>query len=296
MKCKKYILCCILTAFAVLFAACGSNTADTPSEPRGTGNTQSDTYVSSDDSSFESASSSDLSDSSTPAESENTGTAASALNSSSKAVAAVSSAAAHTHSWNRKTVAATCTQQGYTLKTCSCGKTEKESYVKALGHSWSAWTTVKAATQAENGRQERSCTRCKTVEAKTLNKLSAPVGDMQKAVLRLVNEERAKAGLPALSYYNAAQSAADTRVQEIITSFSHTRPNGTACFAALDALGIKYSTAGENIAAGQTTPEQVIQSWMASDGHRENILSPDYNAIAIGYKDNHWVQLFLAVK
>lgn len=234
------------------------------------------------------------SDASPISASENTSIASSApFAAGSSKTSTAASSVAHIHNWNRKTVAATCTEQGYTLKSCACGKSEKENYVKALGHSWSAWATVKAATSTETGRQERTCSRCKITESQTLNKLPATAVDWQQEVFALVNAERAKQNLAPLTYYSAAQSAADIRVQEIIAEFSHTRPNGSSCFTVLKELEIQYWAAGENIAYGQRSPEQVMQSWMNSEGHRANILNSGFNAIVVGYKDNHWVQLFL---
>lgn len=48
-------------------------------------------------------------------------------------------------------------------------------------------------------------------------------------------------------------------------------------------VGIVYQLAGENIALGQTTPEQVVEAWMNSEGHRENILNQSYTHIGVGY-------------
>ena len=73
-------------------------------------------------------------------------------------------------------------------------------------------------------------------------------------VVSLVNAERAKQGLPALTVSTAVQQAAQTRAGELQTSFSHTRPSGASCFTALTEAGVSYTRAGENIAYGQSTP------------------------------------------
>lgn len=115
-----------------------------------------------------------------------------------------------------------------------------------------------------------------------------------KQVVRLVNQERAKVGLPALTLDTTASKAAQVRAKEIRTSFSHTRPNGSSCFTALKEAGVSYRTAGENIAAGQQTPEEVVAAWMNSEGHRKNILSSRYTAIGVGYlKGGYWTQFFI---
>lgn len=112
-------------------------------------------------------------------------------------------------------------------------------------------------------------------------------------VIELVNEERAKEGLSALQSDEKAAAAAQVRAEEILVSFSHTRPDGRSCFTALDEAGASYRTAGENIALGQRTPEEVVNAWMDSEGHRKNILSSSFKAIGVGYSENGWVQLFI---
>lgn len=115
-------------------------------------------------------------------------------------------------------------------------------------------------------------------------------------VLQLVNQERAKAGLSSLTSEAAITAAANVRAQESRQSFSHTRPNGTSFSTALREHGVSYRTSGENIAYGQRKPQEVVNAWMNSPGHRANILNPSFNKIGIGvYQYNgtiYWSQLF----
>ena len=115
-------------------------------------------------------------------------------------------------------------------------------------------------------------------------------------VLQLVNQERAKAGLSAYTTNSSLTSAANLRAKEIAQSFSHTRPNGTSFSTALQQYNISYRTAGENIAYGQKTPQEVVTGWMNSTGHRANILNSNFNKIGIGvYQSNgtyYWTQEF----
>lgn len=118
-----------------------------------------------------------------------------------------------------------------------------------------------------------------------------------RQIIRLVNKERAKEGLSALTENSKINAAAQVRAREIVTSFSHTRPNGSSFATALKEQGVSYRRAGENIAWGQRTPEEVVTAWMNSPGHRANILNPSFKAIGIGYyKDasdvKYWTQLF----
>lgn len=116
-------------------------------------------------------------------------------------------------------------------------------------------------------------------------------------VVKLVNEERAKAGLAPLTVDNTVTNAAQKRAHEIETSFSHTRPNGSDFSTALKEAGVNYRSAGENIAYGQDSAARVMQDWMNSAGHRANILNGSFTKIGVGhYKSasgvDYWTQLF----
>lgn len=116
-------------------------------------------------------------------------------------------------------------------------------------------------------------------------------------VIKLVNEERAKAGLPALKMDADITAAANVRAKEIVQKFSHTRPNGSSFGTVLKEQGVSFRGSGENIAWGQKSPEQVMNGWMNSEGHRANILNKNYKNIGVGYYQNekgvnYWVQLF----
>lgn len=116
-------------------------------------------------------------------------------------------------------------------------------------------------------------------------------------VVALVNTERAKAGLNALTLDTEIASAALVRAKETEISFSHTRPDGRGFSSVLTDNGIKFNGAGENIAWGQRSPEEVMNAWMNSEGHRANILNPKFTKIGVGYYQNaagrnYWTQLF----
>ncbi len=115
-------------------------------------------------------------------------------------------------------------------------------------------------------------------------------------VISLVNQERQKMGLSALKADTSLSKVALVRAKETVKSFSHTRPNGQSCFTVLDEYGIKYSGAGENIAYGQSSPEEVVNAWMNSEGHRANILNANFTKIGVGCHKNgstlYWAQMF----
>ncbi|MGL5512477.1 MAG: CAP domain-containing protein, partial [Sporomusa sp.] len=119
-------------------------------------------------------------------------------------------------------------------------------------------------------------------------------------VLKIVNQERLKAGKQALSLTSKMQRATDTRVTELLSDFSHTRPDGSNFYTVLNENSITYMSAGENIAAGQYTADSAMESWMDSQGHKENIFSENYQHIGVGHifsadtnYGTYWAQLFI---
>lgn len=201
---------------------------------------------------------------------------------------------------------ATCTEP----KTCKhCGATEGE----ALGH-----TCVEATCERPS-----YCIRCEKtfgsalphtfVESQEGNlfKMTCAVCGLQYVEFRYtqdllnqyineayaaLNADRVANNLPPLAVNATLQRVATKRAQEVSVLFSHTRPDGSSCFTAFDEFGASYGFAGENIASGYMSAEDVELAWMNSPGHRENILRPEFRQVGIGiYSDGnvlHWVQNF----
>lgn len=128
-----------------------------------------------------------------------------------------------------------------------------------------------------------------------------PVEATQQAqeVLKIVNQERSKVGLKALTLSAELTDVATVKAQDMADNgyFDHTSPNYGSPFEMMRHFGIQYRSAGENIAAGQKTAQEVMNSWMNSSGHRANILNSDYEQIGIGYVTGgqygtYWVQMF----
>ena len=116
-------------------------------------------------------------------------------------------------------------------------------------------------------------------------------------ILQLVNIERAKVGLHALTLDEKLSGAAQVRAGEIRTSFSHTRPDGRSFSSVLTDRGIRYMSAGENIAWGQRSAQEVMDGWMNSEGHRANILNAGFTKLGVGHTTDaagrqYWSQLF----
>ena len=121
-------------------------------------------------------------------------------------------------------------------------------------------------------------------------------------VLGLVNAERAKVGAAPLVLDEALCNAANMRAIEMDYSgvFSHTRPDGRACFTVFKFCNISYYACGENIAAGYLTPAAVVDGWMHSEGHKANILNSSFTKMGLGYSTgggggtygHYWAQEF----
>ncbi|MBH8555205.1 CAP domain-containing protein [Nostocaceae cyanobacterium CENA357] len=116
----------------------------------------------------------------------------------------------------------------------------------------------------------------------------------EEQVLQLTNQERAKNGLSALKANSELNYSAD-KYAELMAErnyFSHTGPDGSKPWDRAKAVGFEAQTMGENIAAGQKTPEEVVKAWMNSPGHRANILNPRFTQLGVGFEKNYWVQNF----
>lgn len=122
-----------------------------------------------------------------------------------------------------------------------------------------------------------------------------------REVFKLVNEERASRGRSSLEWSDELADLAQIRAEELVESFSHTRPDGSVCFTVIEEAGMSFSMAAENIAMGTDWafgPDEVMDSWMNSSGHRANILHSSLEEIGVGCYHSggnlYWVQLFTA--
>ena len=126
---------------------------------------------------------------------------------------------------------------------------------------------------------------------------STSVLDYEQQVVTLVNAERAKYGLAALTLDETLCGYARVKSQDMHDQgyFSHTSPTYGSPFDMMRAFGVSYRTAGENIAMGYATPAAVVEAWMNSEGHRANILSANYTTLGVGYvaDGGYWTQWFI---
>lgn len=124
------------------------------------------------------------------------------------------------------------------------------------------------------------------------------VSSYESEVIRLVNEIRKQNGLKELQTDWQLSRVARYKSQDMKNNnyFSHTSPTYGSPFDMMKSFGISYKAAGENIAKGQKTPQAVVNAWMNSAGHRENILKASYTHIGVGYvaSGNYWTQMFIS--
>ena len=192
---------------------------------------------------------------------------------------------------------AACMEPAQAVQRCTV---QRHAYIRICGDWWEIPLQPGEELPAQPPEEETPPTE----EAPPQEEPDAPeesggVQEAAEAVASLVNAARQDAGLSELELDADLCAAAQARAREIAQSFSHTRPDGSSCFTILEEFGISYRAAGENIAMGQRTPEEVMDGWMNSSGHRANILNGTFTSIGVGYYVGgagaaHWVQIFQA--
>lgn len=132
------------------------------------------------------------------------------------------------------------------------------------------------------------------------NGQASSLSEFQKKVVELVNVERAKVGAKPLTANVELSKVATIKSQDMIDKnyFDHNSPTYGSPSNMIKQFGINYSAVGENIAYGQRTPEDVMNSWMNSEGHKRNILNPNFEEIGVGIAKNsngtiYWTQMFI---
>lgn len=157
-----------------------------------------------------------------------------------------------------------------------------------------------APKEQQAQRQQAQNQQAQTQTPKQPTQQAAPATGISTAetkVIQLTNAERRRNGLPDLQADTSLSKVAREKSNDMQAKgyFSHTSPTYGSPFDMMRDFGISYRSAGENIAKGQQSPEQVVQAWMNSEGHRKNILSADFTHIGVGYSQqgNYWTQMFI---
>jgi uncharacterized YkwD family protein len=206
---------------------------------------------------------------------------------------------------------------GSEIRTCAnCSKKETR-VLKAdpNNHKWSYsfGCSVECGTPANGTRR---CQLCLKYESFSYDKLPHNYDEdgkctwcglwyvddvvaFEKEVVRLVNIERMKQGLPTLIYHDDLSRIARMKSEDMRKNnyFDHVSPTYGSPGDMLIAEGYRYSICGENIAYGQRTAADVVDAWMNSPGHRANILNAKFTHIGVGLDCEYrpyWTQIFMA--
>jgi uncharacterized YkwD family protein len=146
--------------------------------------------------------------------------------------------------------------------------------------------------------QQNSPVKEEAVASPNTAQVSANLSYEQK-VVQLVNVERQKVGLQPLTLNSEISNVARAKSKDMADNnyFAHQSPTYGSAGDMLTKFGIRWSAWGENLASGQRTPESVVTAWMNSEGHRANIMSPNFSRIGVGYVTNsggtpYWTQVF----
>lgn len=176
-----------------------------------------------------------------------------------------------------------------------------QKYMKQYNINWESVQVNKQPAKAEQPKQEAPAPAPAKQPAQAEQPKAAPsasqVSAFEQKVVELTNQERAKNGVPALKLDTELSKVAREKSNDMKTKgyFDHNSPTYGSPFDMMKKFGISYRTAGENIAMGQRSPEEVVKAWMNSEGHRKNIMNANFTHIGVGHvaEGNYWTQMFI---
>jgi uncharacterized protein YkwD len=118
--------------------------------------------------------------------------------------------------------------------------------------------------------------------------------DVQQFV-QLLNQHRRAVGCSFLSWNREVAAVAQAHSDDMVdrSFFDHTNPDGNSPFDRLEDAGVAFSSAAENIAAGQASAEAVLDDWLNSSGHRANIENCALTEHGVGLTDQRWTHVFI---
>lgn len=260
MQIKK-LTAVIAIAFLIVFSFVGcKNKGNTSSDSSGT--VSSKPSVSSDDTPVSSDSSTVSSDvSSVASKPQNNASSEPRNNSSSEP---------HKHAYKITRVNPTCTEDGYTLYKCSCGRWYTEKGKKKTGiHEWGDWSMIDNATAFVDGKKERICTVCGNKETKTIEKLKPD--ELEKELLKLINEARTEAKIAVLELPSDENAA---KLAEYLALGKTDEYE-----AELAKLNAEHS--GKCQISGNDTAQKAFEALQADENHKKDILGSEYKWISL---------------
>lgn len=125
--------------------------------------------------------------------------------------------------------------------------------------------------------------------------LPAELAPEVAAFVQLMNDHRDGLGCPALTWNVDVAYVAQAHSQDMVDRgfFAHTNPDGASPFDRLSDAGVGFSGAAENIAWGYPTGQSVLQGWLNSTGHRNNIENCNLTQHGVGLVGTHWTHVFI---
>ncbi|MEV6742664.1 CAP domain-containing protein [Streptomyces sp. NPDC051104] len=182
----------------------------------------------------------------------------------------------------------------------SAGTAAKGHWAKSTGSPAPQAKTSPSATAVPTTRPTASSAPATTAPATRPTASSAPASSAPTSatarVVALVNSERAKAGCAPLTVNSKLAKAAQAHSADMAAhqNMSHTGSDGSSPGDRITSAGYSWSSYGENIAYGYSTPESVMAAWMASPGHKRNILDCGFKDIGVGLAQpgSYWTQDF----
>jgi uncharacterized protein YkwD len=168
--------------------------------------------------------------------------------------------------------------------------------IKALADVVSKMNTKVAGVQGKAASKQQFVAKASTTTATATGKKEDHT--FEQRVLELINVERAKQGLKPVVYSGTLDNAAEKHAKQmsLVGKMAHDGVGDGDPGERIRAEGFRKAW-GENVATGQTSPEQVVREWMASPGHRRNILDPNYRQMGVAYVTaangrSYWAQEF----
>ena len=266
MQIKK-LTAVIAIAFLIVFSFVGcKNKGNTSSDSSGTVSSKpsvssDDTPVSSDDTPVSSDSSTVSSDVSSVASKPHNNVSSEPRNNSSSEP--------HKHAYKITRVNPTCTEDGYTLYECSCGRWYTEKGKKKTGHKWGDWKESVIATAFDEGKKERICTVCGNKETKTVEKLKP--AELEKELLKLINEARTEAKIAVL------ELPSDENAVKLAEYLALGKTDEYE--AELAKLNAEHS--GKCQISGNDTAQKAFEALQADENHKKDILGSEYKWISL---------------
>ncbi len=187
---------------------------------------------------------------------------------------------------------------GKTGNTTTGGKTANDKTAGAgNGQTASDETGCEYASIGKNAANTQASAKTPATAPTAAPQKATGLNAYEQQVVELTNKERAKYGLPPLQVDLALSKVAREKSRDMAVNhyFSHNSPTYGSPFEMMKKFGISYTAAGENIAKGQRTPQEVVNAWMNSEGHRANILNKNFTHIGVGFEENGyiWTQQFI---